>query len=243
MPVKPKLEKLIKSVYQNITIRVGWYFLFAALALYFTSDIYVFYYYTAYTQFYLAVSTPILTIYVLALIMLTSNKELHRTSDAQILKFTQSIGSVSEKLDRLSGQFQEWLDRQSRESTERVRRVKPNIEVLIKTEGWVFWNRYYLIIQNSGGKGLDLNVCATWSRINDRNRQTQVYIKPELTMTSEPMKVYLDDVGRLDPSGNITIAIEVSDIESRRYNGTKPISVQNTTPVAIDLIEANIVRM
>ncbi len=240
------LMSYFDRLYKNLTIKNGWFALAGFLSLYLITNLFVFLYSnSAFEQFYLQITTLLLTIYVLALIMATSNERIYQSSQDEIKSFNQNIGNVAEKLDATTSKLQEISDTLAKQNVQdraerfqTIERLKPKLNFRkIETKFLGLIDRYEWFVENSGGKALNVLIQIKWYRKNmqfQTNQQVQnspieQNLEQHLGSIESGFKTpqfYLDDIDRVEIATGIDVVITYSDLEYRPYTHTDHVVLQ-----------------
>lgn len=218
-------DKVTASILNHITVKNGWYGLGVLFMIYLASNLYIYSSFPlSFEQFYLQISTLILTIYALALIMVTSNAKLWEASQEEIKAFVGTLEKVTFKLDSLIlklTEISEILSKQEAhrkgKEAERIKRLKPILEfkrVDTKFLGWV--DRYEWFIVNNGPKALNVTIKLSWHR-KDGQEYHQDQVFSEIDIGKKSRQFYLDDIDRVARS-RVSIHLSYMDSEYRPYS-------------------------
>lgn len=182
----------------------------------------------------LTLGTTTMTILALYLIMVTSNRELQRSTERQIEAFVRTLESVTRELKAVSeatvksveslskierhmasmaGKTEELLLLQERDKAEHVALLRPKFLVNVRSrQTKVFWRDYYLVAWNVGGNAS--------IEVSYRFREEWMVMKPLELARNQHIEYNCGNTGGFRGLQNLAVHIKANDAEGRLYEGS-----------------------
>lgn len=229
------LASLYKKVETYPTIRRGWHLLFLFILIYLISNVYIFFKGDInLEQFYLQITSLLLTVYLLALIMLTANKKVQEENEKQTNIFIKSLNEVSSKLDVSISKLEQVVQNLAQgnkqhqaEIQENIRRLKPNLKFNIMNTKFLFLiDRYEGLVINKGAKALGVSISVIWYgktlELKNFNRHLG-----DIDINQKSIQFYLDDINRVNKNRKMKITLSFTDSEYRLYTELSEINFKH----------------
>lgn len=219
---------LPKKVTPYLTIRNGWVVLCFLISIIVLVNVYLFLSGSSLWQFELEITSSLVTIYALALIMITSNKHLYQTSEKQTKTFVDILNKVSSKLEvvitrleAISNALTKRDEEYKKEQEEHTGRLKPNFIFKLIPTKFLWISRKNGFIKNSGAKALSVVLNIKW--ISTDPTFGDFSKKWDSFELNESDSFYLDDTDRIK-NASVHIKITYADTEYRQYTDELDIS-------------------
>jgi uncharacterized membrane-anchored protein YhcB (DUF1043 family) len=175
-----------------------------------------------------------MTIGILYLIMVTSNRELQKTTERQVKAFIEKLDDVTKELKgvsqatansverltlierhmaKMAGKTEELVSLQERDKAEHVELLRPRILVAVRSRpAKVFWRDYFLTVWNVGGDaGIE-----TLYRFGE-----QWNVMPPLVLARNRHVEYnCGNTGNFRGLPSLAVHIKANDAEGRVYEGS-----------------------
>lgn len=212
---------LSKKATPYLTIQNGWIVLFFLIIIIVVANTYLFLFRNSLWNFGLETMSSLVTIYALALIMITSNKHLYETSEKQTKTFVDSLDKVSSRLEVVIKKLEDVYntltktnEENKKEQEEHIKRLKPNFIFKLIPAKFLWVPRKNGFIKNSGAKALKVVLNVVWeSKDPAFGNFSKKWDSFEL---NESDTFYLDDTDRIK-STSAHVRITYVDTEYRQY--------------------------
>lgn len=245
MKSQSKFEKLIQLVRSQINLRRAWYFYFLSLFVFIIVSIC----YRDLIWFELGIT--LFSIFIVYLVMITSNIELRETTEKQVKAFVDNLQTVCTELKNVSSgintltKVMKEVQRTILESTlvskravaiaetERRKRkesIKPKLSISVEIKGiqlWIFDNRHYhLFVWNSGSDAIG-TVVRIGNKISEAHN---IGTRKQIDI----------DIGHIKGFKGISVSdvlIEVRDVDRNPYQGNVQVSLPQPQWIPVPLTE------
>jgi hypothetical protein len=228
MKTDGKLNKTSSRLISWFTLKRAWLIYAIALVAYVASVL------LSHNALLISLGTTTMTIFVLFLIMMQSNKEVRLGLEKEAKTFEENLKLVTSELKKVSEATLKSVEALSRVEqgvlkvadetdqlkkaeegveSERVLLLKPKILLsLFSGDYYSFWKHYYLSVSNLGGDARDLQL----SYVLGKN--TQIF-KDQLLQRKRQSKFDCGDISVFRSGSVVHIELSTNDSEGRTYLG------------------------
>ncbi len=228
MKTDGKLNKTSSRLISWFTLKRAWLIYAIALVAYVASVL------LSHNALLISLGTTTMTIFVLFLIMMQSNKEVRLGLEKEAKTFEENLKLVTSELKKVSEATLKSVEALSRVEqgvlkvadetdqlkkaeegveSERVLLLKPKILLsLFSGDYYSFWKHYYLSVSNLGGDARDLQL----SYVLGKN--TQIF-KAQLLQRNRQSKFDCGDISVFRSGSVVHIELSTNDSEGRTYLG------------------------
>jgi uncharacterized protein (UPF0335 family) len=222
---------------QRVTLKHAWIIYFIGLPIYGVSA------YIVRNNLYTSLGTTTMTILVLYLIMMQSNKEMRAALGQEAKTFAENLESVTNELRKVSEALSDVKERigtmgqdtknlvaiEKTRDEERVQRLRPRLVVTFKSDHFaLFFLHYYLIVVNNGSVAKDVQISYLMGKVWKNNTY------PTIPRNGQAV-IDCGDVTLFTSISLLQVWASVYDEEGNHYVGTINVDVKNTKSQEIPL--------
>ena len=231
MKTDGKLNKTSSRLIAWFTLRRAWLIYAIALVAYVASVL------LSHNALLISLGTTVMTIFVLFLIMMQSNKEVRLGLEKEAKTFEESLKLVTSELKKVSeatlksagsisrveagissmaGKTTELVSIEQERENERIGLLKPRIfaSLFINSWGWFgIYKHYYISISNIGGDARDLILYFPRAGIKMQSSFQSLKRGP-------PWNIDYGDVAVFKIANPLNVEISLYDMEGRNYYGS-----------------------
>jgi len=234
----------LRSFKNWMNLRKAWIIYFFVLFIYIGIAYFI------QNSLFISLGVTTMTILILYLIMLTSNKEIRSAIEKEADSFVENLKSVTlelknvgeetaksidvlSKIERhmanMAGKTEELFEYEQQRDREKIERVKPRLILTMKRSPfWVFWTHYNLVVINRGGVAKNIQISYLV------NNKWFLKLQPLLQRDQE-ITIDCGDISIYKSSTSFQIWISTYDEENRHYEAQKSIDVNIEEQIEVSL--------
>jgi len=247
--ISSKVDKLIQWIRSQITIRRAWYAWFIVFVLYIVYSIFY------HELYWVQLGATLLSMFLVYLVMVTSNIELRETTERQVKAFVDNLQTVCIELKNVSNgisnltnvmkEVQRTMlesklvsERAIAKAEEEKRKKKESIKPQLSIEkieprgfggifGFLDMRHYFLTIWNSGSDAM-----GTIVQIDNR-----VFPEAYNIGTFKRIEINIGHINDFKGISTLNVFIETRDVDKNLYRGNVQVSLPQPQRISVPLIE------